>query len=140
MPQPTETDQFGAMQPAPLGTPHGYERTASLQGNKRLFGGPATERIAGEVHQVLTSRPERTLSGIDDKAPRAKYAAGESSEDAIAMRSITEGIAISFGGDGKVADHGLFNTPSFVSNPVCFGVAKATRREIAERRSSVSLH
>jgi hypothetical protein len=86
MPQPTEVEQFGSMQPAPLGTPHGYERTASLQGNKRLLWSPAAERIALEAHRVLTSQPERTSSGIGDKAPRAKYAAGESSEDAITMR------------------------------------------------------
>lgn len=106
MPQPLEADQFGAMQQAPLGTPHGYERVASLQDEIKLSSGPTAEEIASEVYRLPTSRAEPTLSGFDDKAPRAKYAAGGAHEDAITMNSITEGIAVSFSSDGDVTGHG----------------------------------
>ena len=54
-PQPTEGEQFGSLGPAPLGTPHGYERMAALQGRKLLSSGPSADEIALESHRLLKS-------------------------------------------------------------------------------------
>ena len=91
MPQPLEADQFGAMPPGPLGTEHMYERMASLQGEIRLSGGPTADEIELEAHRLLTKRSSPTLSGFDDKAPRAGYASGALHEKVTAMNSITDG-------------------------------------------------
>lgn len=91
LPQPAEGEQFGALPPAPMGTPHMYERMASLRTEIRPYSGPSLGEIALEAHRLLQKAAEPISSGPGGRAQEDKYASGEPHENDTLVHYASEG-------------------------------------------------